>query len=101
MQRFILSSVTFIITILFIGCSGSDDNNDEAESNSDCIVCELMTEDSSITIINEWCDNGDGTYDLTVTVGGQTNTDTFDFAGDQTIEDLAALDEERGAVCNN
>ena len=101
MKKFLISSFAILTTFVFINCSGGSDDDDSGDANRNCITCELMALDTDIIIINEFCDNEDGTFDLTVTTQGQTATDTFPFAGDQTIEDLAALDISRGAVCDN
>lgn len=92
MKKIILS-IAMLASIVFVSCS-DDDDKDDAKT---CTTCDL--EAAGFGFSNEYCDNGDGTYNLTATVAGQSTTQTFDFIDGQTIETIISTQEEIGATC--
>ncbi|MEN1784006.1 MAG: hypothetical protein AAGF77_02610 [Bacteroidota bacterium] len=66
-MRNLILNLTLVIAFVFVGCSSDDDNGNDNEST--CVTCEV---EFLVTITSEYCDNGDGTVD--VTTDGQTET---------------------------
>ena len=93
MKKIILS-ITMLASIAFVSCSNDDDDKDDTKT---CTTCELQA--AGFGFSNEYCDNGDGTYDLTATVAGQSTTQTINFIDGQTIQSIISTQENLGATC--
>jgi len=82
MKKVILSAM-LLASLVFTGCSDDDDDSPS------CKIC------SENTVSVEICDNGDGTVTFTASVAGQTVfTNTDDFDGDETLDDIDCDDLE-------
>lgn len=90
MKKFILSFAV-IAALGFTSCSSDDDNG--GGDDGGCQTCDL--EFFGTVVSSQYCDNGDGTMD--VTTEGQT--ETVDLEGESFGTFIAAL-ESAGATCN-
>lgn len=87
MKKFILS-LAVIAAIGFTSCSSDDDNG--GSDDGGCQTCDLASVDTEI------CDNGDGTYDITIL--GQTTTS--DIPDGTSFSDIIDGFEASGYDCN-
>ncbi|MFK7832182.1 MAG: hypothetical protein AB8B52_02795 [Winogradskyella sp.] len=91
MKKLILSFAV-IATLGFTSCSDDDDNNDNG--SDPCQTCNIDLLGTSLS--TEYCDNGDGTY--TITVFGEEQV--VDLGDDETFADVIAAVEAAGSACN-
>lgn len=78
-------SLALVISLVFVGCSGDDDDEQT------CATCNLL----GVNV--EACDNGNGT--VTVTAAGETEVlSEEDLDGLTAAEYVAALEEGCGAL---
>ncbi|WBX77098.1 hypothetical protein PG911_02225 [Tenacibaculum ovolyticum] len=91
MKKIILS-IAMLATVAFISCS-----DDKQVEESPCKSCEMSV--LNIKTTTEYCDNGNGTYTIKVSLGGVSNSETLDFAEGQTIDSITAAQESAGATC--
>lgn len=90
MKKFILSFAV-IAALGFTSCSSDDDNNDGGTD-----TCETCSFDLLGTVVSsEYCDNGDGTMDVTT----EGTTETVDLEGQSFATVISSL-EGAGFTCN-
>ena len=90
MKKFILSFAV-IAAIGFTSCSSDDDNG--GSDDGGCQTCDIDL--LGTTVSSEYCDNGDGTMDVTT----EGTTETVDLQGQDYDAFISAL-ESSGFTCS-
>lgn len=87
MKKLLFSAL--VLALAVTSCKKDDDGGDDRN----CQTCDLTAQGTTVT--SRFCDNGDGTME--VTTGGQTQTQSL---SGQTFAEFILTYEQLGATCN-